>query len=116
MFNDLFTAIAAGVIGVLPVQPAPAVVVTTDSVKASVVQYIDAYEHRSVTIDCEFETKELSVKENESLKFVCLTTDKENKEQFNTNITVTAKDKKVSITAVLDAVDKRDTSTTPEKK
>lgn len=110
MFKDLFVTIAAGVIGILPVTPPPAVVVTTANVEASVVQYIENHEDRNVTIDCDFNVTELSITEKESHEFKCVTTDKENKEIFETKIVLTVHDAKVSITAILDKTDKLDES------
>jgi hypothetical protein len=118
MFKDLFIAIAAGVIGTLPIQPPPAVVVTTDNVESSVVQYIDNHESRTVTVDCSFDDEKISVKEKEPQNFTCLTTDTENKETFTTKIILSAVNGKIDISAVLDKVVKEPTkdSTTPEKK
>lgn len=118
MFKDLFIAIASGVIGVLPVVPVPAVVVTTTDIEASVIQYIENHEDHIVTVDCNFDGKEVSVKEHSPQDFTCLTTDIENSEQFNTAITLSAIDGKVSITAVIDEVPDlviAETPATPKK-
>lgn len=103
MFENLFIAIAAGVIGTLPIPPAPSVVVTTTNVESSVVQYIESHEDRTVTLACEFGSPEISVKEKEPKSFTCLTTDSDNKETFTTNIVLSTVDEKVTITATLDS-------------
>ena len=115
MFKDLFVAIAAGVIGALPVQPVPVVTVSSTTVESAVVTYIEAHEHRSVAVECDFTAAELSLKDKEPQEFVCLTTDKENKEKFQTHIVVASVDKKVDITAVIDK-DVSAPSSTSEKK
>jgi hypothetical protein len=105
MFKDLFITIAAGVIGVLPVQPPPAVIITAQEIEASVVQTIEVQEKRDVTTDCKFEFQELSVKENEPQSFSCLTIDKEDKQEFQTKVSVYAFDNKVTISAIIASAD-----------
>lgn len=118
MFQDLFIAIAAGMIGALPVQPTPAVVVTAANIESSVVQYIETHENRTVTVDCSFEVEKISVKEKEPQSFTCLTTDTSNKETFSTKITLTAMSGKIDLSAVLDKVNNQSPTVapSPEKK
>lgn len=118
MFQDLFIAIAAGMIGALPVQPTPAVVVTAANIESSVVQYIENHEDRTVTVDCSFDEQKISVKETEPRIFTCLTTDTTNKETFDTKIVLTAIKGKIDLSAVLDKVKNEDStvSTSTEKK
>lgn len=104
MFKDLFLAIAAGVLGTIPVSPPPAVIVTTADIESSVVQYVENHENRTVTVDCSFADPKISVKENEPQNFTCLTTDTANKETFTTKIVLSATNGKVDISAVLDKV------------
>ena len=117
MFKDLFIAIASGVIGAMPIQPAPAVVVMTDNVESSVVQYIDNHENRMVIVHCSFDDEKISIKEQEPQEFTCLTTDTENKETFTTKIVLSATNGKIDISAVLDKVSKETTTdSTPSEK
>lgn len=118
MFENLFIAIAAGVIGVLPVPSAPTVVVTSASVESSVVQYIESHEDRTVTLSCEFDSDDISVKEKEPKGFTCLTTDNDNKETFTTTVILSTVEGKVSITATLDETDPEPTigSETPQER
>lgn len=104
MFKDLFLAIAAGVLGTIPVSPPPAVIVTTTDVESSVVQYVQKHENRTVTVDCSFVDAKISVTENAPQNFTCLTTDTGNKETFTTKIILSAANGKVDISAVLDRV------------
>lgn len=106
MFNDLFVTIAAGMIGALPIQPTPAVVVQVDDIKSSVVQYIETSENRKVALDCIISESKIAVKESHPMEFICLTTDTTNKQKFKTTVTLVAHDGKVSISASLSGNDK----------
>lgn len=97
MLNDLFVTIAAGVISVLPVQPAPAVVVPVSHIESSVVREISGAEDRKVSVDCGFSFKELSLKEDEKRQFDCMTTDEANKQEFSTVVEVKAKEDRLVI-------------------
>jgi hypothetical protein len=114
MFKDLFIAIASGVIGVMPVQAAPAVVVTATDIESSVVKYIENHEDRTVTIDCNFNFSEIAIEEEKSQSFTCVTIDEANSEKFNTVIILSAIDAKVNITAVVGKADTSVPSEVPE--
>lgn len=101
MLNELFVTIAAGVISVLPVQPAPAVVVTASDIESSVTREISGAEERKVAVDCGFSFKELSLQEDDKHRFHCTTTDETNKQEFSTVVDVKTKKEKVVISVVV---------------
>lgn len=118
MFKDLFLAIAAGVLGTIPVSPPPAVIVTTSDIESSVVQYVQNHENRTVDVDCSEVGPKISVEEGKTQNLTCVTTDVENKEIFNTKIALSSTNGKVDISAVLDKSSSESSTgvTSPEKK
>lgn len=99
MFKDLFIAIAAGVIGLMPVPSTPDVVVPVDTVEFAVAQFIEVKEDVLLKVDCGLSVKEIRVKEASSEKFTCVATDLESKGKFSTVVTLTALEGKITISA-----------------
>lgn len=101
MINEFFVTLTAGIIAVLPAPVAPDVIMPSLSVETSVIQHIQEQEKRTVTLECDFPSEELTISEGISQNFTCITTDTKNKETFNTFVAVSAVEGKVNVTAVV---------------
>lgn len=105
MINELLISITAGMIAVLPPPIPPDVVVPSNEIEISVVQFIQEQEKRTVTIECNFLSDQLTLKEEHPQNFICLTVDKQNQEKFNTLVVLSTVEGKVNIAATVEKQD-----------